>query len=87
MRGRNNLRDFVRIRLFGADARDQDIVRSAHSRYIIDAHTSNHDLASRKFTPVQSFGYALDIVGLVNAMLFRIQALAPPIQTLVLTGP
>jgi multidrug resistance efflux pump len=56
---------------------------------IVNAYTSNHDrltsgepLGTGEFI----FLHAVDTVGLVHAMLLRLQALLFPIQTLVLTG-
>ncbi len=56
---------------------------------IVNAYTSNHDrLTSGE--PIGTgefvFLHAVDTVGLVHAMLLRIQALLHPIQTLVLSG-
>ena len=58
------------------------------SSCIVNAYTSNHDLiASGNLSAIQSFGlHAVDTVGLVHALLLRIQALVLPIQTLVFTG-
>ncbi|GAB4516487.1 MAG: HlyD family secretion protein [Roseibium sp.] len=56
---------------------------------VVNAYTSNHDrltsgepLGTGEFI----FLHAVDTVGLVHAMLLRLQALLYPIQTLVLTG-
>jgi len=56
------------------------------SSCITNAYTSNHDLiASGNLGAVHSFAlHAVDAVGLVHAMILRIQALLLPIQTLVL---
>jgi multidrug resistance efflux pump len=58
------------------------------SSCIANAYTSNHDLiASGKVGAVRGFAlHAVDAVGLVHAMLLRIQALVLPIQTLVFSG-
>lgn len=58
------------------------------SRCIVNAYTSNHD---RLDDPDVGFFkwlglHAIDTVGLVHAILIRIQALLLPIKTLVLTG-
>ena len=58
------------------------------SSCIVNAYTSNHEEISKKETSTVR-GIALhvvDAVGLVHAMLLRIQALMLPIKTLVLTG-
>jgi multidrug resistance efflux pump len=61
---------------------------TAGSSCIVNAYTSNHELiSSGKLSAAQSFGlHAIDAVGLVHAMLLRIQALLLPIKTLVLGG-
>jgi multidrug resistance efflux pump len=61
---------------------------TAGSSCIVNAYTSNHELiSSGKLSAAQSFGlHAVDAVGLVHAMLLRIQALLLPIKTLVLSG-
>jgi multidrug resistance efflux pump len=61
---------------------------TAGSSCIVNAYTSNHELiSSGKLGAAQSFGlHAVDAVGLVHAMLLRIQALVLPIKTLVLSG-
>ena len=58
------------------------------SSCIANAYTSNHDLiASGKVGAMQGFVlHAVDAVGLVHALILRIQALVYPIQTLVLGG-
>jgi hypothetical protein len=58
------------------------------SNCIANAYTNNHEkLASGELTSTQAFVYhAIDAVGLVHAMLLRIQAIMLPIQTLVLKG-
>jgi len=58
------------------------------SSCIANAYTSNHDLiASGKVGTLKGFTlHAVDAVGLVHAMILRIQALVYPIQTLVLGG-
>ena len=58
------------------------------SSCIVNAYTSNHEEISKKETSTVR-GIALhvvDAVGLVHALLLRIQALMLPIKTLVLTG-
>jgi multidrug resistance efflux pump len=61
---------------------------TAGSSCIVNAYTSNHELiASGKLGAAQSFAlHAVDAVGLVHAILLRIQALLLPIKTLVLSG-
>jgi multidrug resistance efflux pump len=61
---------------------------TAGSTCIVNAYTSNHELiSSGKLSTAKSFGlHAIDAVGLVHAMLLRIQALLLPIKTLVLSG-
>jgi multidrug resistance efflux pump len=58
------------------------------SSCIVNAYTSNHDRIAAKETG--SFErlvlHAVDAVGVVHAMLLRIQALVLPIKTLVLSG-
>jgi len=58
------------------------------SSCIANAYTSNHELiSSGEIGSFKSFGlHVVDAVGLVHAMLLRIQALLLPIQTLVLSG-
>jgi multidrug resistance efflux pump len=58
------------------------------SSCIVNAYTSNHDLiASKETGAFKGFVlHAVDAVGIVHAMLLRIQALVLPIKTLVLTG-
>ena len=58
------------------------------SSCVANAYTSNHDLiASGKVGSFKSFAlHVVDAVGLVHAMLLRIQALLLPVQTLVLSG-
>lgn len=58
------------------------------SSCIVNAYTSNHDkIASKDTGAFQGFVlHAIDAVGLVHAMLLRIQALLLPIKTLVLSG-
>jgi multidrug resistance efflux pump len=55
---------------------------------IANAYTSNHEaLADPDIGALRRFGlHAIDAVGLVHAMILRIQALLLPIQTLVLGG-
>jgi multidrug resistance efflux pump len=58
------------------------------SSCVVNAYTSNHDLIAAKETGTfKAFVlHAVDAVGLVHAMLLRIQALLMPIKTLVLSG-
>jgi multidrug resistance efflux pump len=58
------------------------------SSCIANAYTSNHELiASGKVGFFKSIGlHAIDAVGIVHAMLLRIQALLLPIKTLVFSG-
>lgn len=58
------------------------------SSCVANAYTSNHELiSSGKLGSFRSFGlHVVDAVGLVHAMLLRIQALVLPIKTLVLSG-
>lgn len=61
---------------------------TAGSTCIVNAYTSNHEEIASKDTPaLKGFVlHAIDTVGLVHAMLLRIQALVLPIRTLVLSG-
>lgn len=61
---------------------------TAGSTCVVNAYTSNHDIiSSGQVGWFKSFTlHAIDAVGIVHAMLLRIQALLLPIQTLVLTG-
>jgi multidrug resistance efflux pump len=61
---------------------------TAGSSCIVNAYTSNHDVIASKDTGAfKGFAlHAVDAVGLVHAMLLRIQALLLPIKTLVLSG-
>jgi multidrug resistance efflux pump len=61
---------------------------TAGSSCIVNAYTSNHDAISAKDTGAfHGFVlHAIDTVGLVHALLLRIQALLLPIKTLVLSG-
>jgi multidrug resistance efflux pump len=61
---------------------------TAGSSCVVNAYTSNHEVISSKDTPaMQRFVlHAIDTVGLVHALLLRIQALLMPIKTLVLSG-
>jgi len=61
---------------------------TAGSSCIVNAYTSNHEEIASKDTPaLRGFVlHAIDTVGLVHAMLLRIQALLLPIKTLVLSG-
>jgi hypothetical protein len=58
------------------------------SSCIVNAYTSNHDLiASKETGAFKGFVlHSVDAVGIVHAMLLRIQALVLPIKTLVLNG-
>ena len=58
------------------------------SSCIVNAYTSNHDrIASKEIGAFKRFTlHAVDAVGLVHAMLLRIQALLLPVKTLVLSG-
>jgi multidrug resistance efflux pump len=58
------------------------------SSCVVNAYTSNHDLiASKETGAFKGFVlHAVDAVGIVHAMLLRIQALLLPIKTLVLSG-
>jgi multidrug resistance efflux pump len=58
------------------------------SSCIVNAYTSNHELIAAKETGAfKGFAlHAVDAVGIVHAMLLRIQALILPIKTLVLSG-
>ena len=61
---------------------------TAGSSCIVNAYTSNHDkIASKDTGAFHGFVlHAIDAVGLVHALLLRIQALLLPIKTLVLSG-
>jgi len=61
---------------------------TAGSTCIVNAYTSNHEVISAKDTTTtrRIALHAVDAVGLVHAMLLRIQALLLPIKTLVLSG-
>ncbi|MGO4677725.1 HlyD family secretion protein [Bosea sp. 2YAB26] len=58
------------------------------SSCIVNAYSSNHDRIEAKDTSSvkKVLLHAVDAVGLVHAMILRIQALVLPIQTLVFTG-
>jgi multidrug resistance efflux pump len=58
------------------------------SSCFVNAYTSNHDLIESKETGAFKgfLLHAVDAVGIVHAMLLRIQALLLPIKTLVLSG-
>ena len=58
------------------------------SSCIVNAYTSNHEEVSAKDTPAgrRFVLHAIDAVGLVHALLLRIQALLLPVKTLVLSG-
>jgi hypothetical protein len=60
---------------------------TAGSSCIVNAYTSNHEKINSKDTGAfQGFAlHAIDAVGVVHAMLLRIQALLLPIKTLVLS--
>jgi hypothetical protein len=61
---------------------------TASSSCIVNAYTSNHDkiLAKENSTGQRIVLHVIDGVGLVHALLLRIQALLLPIKTLVLSG-
>lgn len=61
---------------------------TAGSSCIVNAYTSNHEIIASKDTGAfKGFVlHAVDAVGLVHAMLLRIQALLLPIKTLVMSG-
>ncbi|HZR77436.1 HlyD family secretion protein [Bradyrhizobium sp.] len=61
---------------------------TAGSSCIVNAYTSNHEeIASKDTSALRGFAlHAIDTVGLVHALLLRIQALVLPIKTLVLSG-
>jgi multidrug resistance efflux pump len=61
---------------------------TAGSTCIVNAYTSNHEeIASKNTGAFKGFVlHAIDALGLVHAMLLRIQALLLPIRTLVLSG-
>jgi multidrug resistance efflux pump len=58
------------------------------SSCIVNAYTSNHErIASRETGAFKGFAlHAVDAVGLVHAMLLRVQALLLPVKTLVMSG-
>jgi len=58
------------------------------ARRTANAYTSNHELlASKDIGTFKRFAlHAVDTVGLVHALLLRIQALVLPIRELVLSG-
>jgi len=58
------------------------------SSCIANAYTSNHDVISAKETGTlkRLWLHAIDAVGIVHAMLLRIQALLLPVKTLVMSG-
>ncbi len=58
------------------------------SSCIVNAYTSNHDrIAAKETGAFKGFVlHAVDAVGIVHAMLLRVQALMLPIKTLVLSG-
>ena len=61
---------------------------TAGSSCIVNAYTSNHDVIASKDTGAL-YGFvlhAIDAVGLVHALLLRIQALLLPVKTLVMSG-
>jgi multidrug resistance efflux pump len=61
---------------------------TAGSNCIVNAYTDNHDvIASKNTGTLKGIAlHAIDAVGLVHAMLLRIQALMLPIKLLVLSG-
>jgi multidrug resistance efflux pump len=58
------------------------------SSCIVNAYTSNHDrIASKEVGALKGLAlHAVDAIGIVHAMLLRIQALLLPVKTLVLSG-
>ena len=62
--------------------------RAAGSSCIANAYTSNHDLLDDPdlSTPHWLFLHVIDTVGVVHALILRIQALLLPVQTLVLSA-
>lgn len=58
------------------------------SNCIVNAYTNNHDLLSAEglSTSKWVFLHVIDTVGVVHALILRIQALLFPVQTLVLSG-
>jgi multidrug resistance efflux pump len=58
------------------------------SSCIVNAYTSNHDrIASKEVGAFKGLAlHAVDAIGIVHAMLLRIQALLLPVKTLVLSG-
>lgn len=58
------------------------------SSCVVNAYTSNHELIASKETGAfkRFVLHAVDAVGVVHAMLLRIQALLLPVKTLVLSG-
>jgi hypothetical protein len=61
---------------------------TAGSSCIVNAYTSNHDeIAAKETTTGRKIVlHVIDGVGLVHALLLRIQALLLPVKTLVLSG-
>jgi multidrug resistance efflux pump len=61
---------------------------TAGSSCIVNAYTSNHDIIASKDTGAFKgfLLHAVDALGLVHAMLLRVQSILLPIQTLVLSG-
>lgn len=61
---------------------------TAGSSCVVNAYSSNHEIiASQEMGALQRFAlHAVDTVGVVHAILLRIQALLLPIRTLVLGG-
>jgi multidrug resistance efflux pump len=61
---------------------------TAGSNCIVNAYTSNHDeiVAKETGSARRAMLHVIDAVGLVHALLLRIQALLMPIKTLVLSG-
>jgi hypothetical protein len=58
------------------------------SSCIVNAYTSNHDVIAAKETgSLKRLAlHAVDAVGVVHAMLLRVQALLLPVKTLVMSG-
>lgn len=58
------------------------------SSCIVNAYTNNHDVITAKDTGTGKWLvlHAVDAVGVVHAMLLRVQALLLPVKTLVMSG-
>jgi hypothetical protein len=61
---------------------------SPYSSFRYSSYTNNHErIASKETGAFKRFAlHAVDAVGIVHAMLLRIQALLLPVQMLVLSG-